>query len=664
VLPSAVSASFDWRNYQGKNWLTGVKDQKSCGSCWAFAAVGVAEAHHNIVKNNPSLDLNLAEQELVSCSGAGSCNGGSSSSALRYMRDNGIVDESCLPYTASDSSCSKCSNWRNRLTYLDHVYGFVPNRDAIRQHVVNYGPIYVYMGIGSKYGGYFDGGNVYRCQDDSGANHAVVIVGYNDGGGYWIVRNSWGSSWNGSGYFKVGYGECAIDSRYAGYAYLAPPTKASSVRPDGWSGPYTNDSTPRFRWNAASDSGSGMAGYYAAVDDWTPEGGSGNDWWVGNVTAFTVPAAQSDGRHIFAVTSKDRFGNVNPTNTNQQGDAPYYTFYVDTHAPSSAVSALAAEQQGPRFTVRWSGSDATSGVTSYDVQYRFGQASAWVTWISGSSAASAVFQAPREGTYYFRSRARDQAGNVESWPNGNGDTYTYAPMFQVYLPLTLGNYAAESGFNSQFNGSAAGWMAHSGTWSVDSKYYSTAGVAGSSASASYAADFANFDYQVQLWRSGSDCNANRIMVRGAPFPLDSNNYWYSYYSFQYTRGGVYSVWKRTAGGDSTALQGWTWSDAINRGDAWNTLRVVAIGSRFYFFINSALVWSGTDTALGSGRVGIGMYRSADSSGDRLWANWATLTTLDATSLETSISDTVSLDQQMLNETGNARQDGDENVAPQ
>lgn len=439
---TSTPSSFDWRNYLSNNWLTGIKNQKSCGSCWAFAAVGVAEAHYNIINDNPNLDLDLAEQELVSCSGAGSCDGGSASSAMNYIRTNGIVNENCLPYTASDSSCSRCSDWKNRLTYVDELFNFSPSRETIRQNVVDYGPIYTYMGIDSDYGGYFDGNGIYRCTKDSGINHAVVIVGYSDSGSYWIVRNSWGTSWNGDGYFKVGYNECGIDSTYAGFTYVVPPTQASNVRPDAWAGPYTNNATPRFQWDAASDDGSGMAGYYVAVDDWTPEGTSGNDWSIGNITAFAVPEALPDGEHIFAVTSIDRVGNINPTNTNRQGDAPYYTFYVDTVAPSSTVNALAAEQQSASFTVEWTGNDAISGIASYDVQYRFGTDGTWVTWISESSATSAVFKAQQEGVYYFRSRARDRSGNVESWPGEDGDAYASVTMGKIclYLPVVAHNY--------------------------------------------------------------------------------------------------------------------------------------------------------------------------------------------------------------------------------
>jgi hypothetical protein len=96
----------------------------------------------------------------------------------------------------------------------------------MKQSVVDNGPLTVAMGYGSGYGGYWDG-DIYRCTDDSGVNHGVVIAGYDDAGGYWIVKNSWGSGWNGDGYFKVGYGECAVE-QYAVYAYLVTATDSDS----------------------------------------------------------------------------------------------------------------------------------------------------------------------------------------------------------------------------------------------------------------------------------------------------------------------------------------------------------------------------------------------------------------------------------------------------
>ncbi len=98
----------------------------------------------------------------------------------------------------------------------------------IKQYLVDKGPLAVALGVGSSYGGGFDGQRVYRCKSDSGANHAVIIAGYSDAGGYWIVKNSWGATWNGDGYFKVGYGECDIETWVH---YLDTPASAPSPTP-------------------------------------------------------------------------------------------------------------------------------------------------------------------------------------------------------------------------------------------------------------------------------------------------------------------------------------------------------------------------------------------------------------------------------------------------
>jgi len=227
--------SFDWRNYSGQDWMTPVKNQGSCGSCWAFSAVGVVEAIYNIASNDPDLDLDLSEDYLVSdCLWGNSCCGGWMATAFSFIRNDGVPDETCLPYVdqysctcgggtcdsnctyigsgiCSDATCSdRCSDWQNRLLTIDATGDVSSSPSAIKQSVVDTGPLSVAMGIGSTYGGYFDG-DIYRCTNDLGVNHGVIVAGYDDAGGYWIVKNSWGSGWNGDGYFKVGYGECAIE---------------------------------------------------------------------------------------------------------------------------------------------------------------------------------------------------------------------------------------------------------------------------------------------------------------------------------------------------------------------------------------------------------------------------------------------------------------------
>lgn len=229
-------SSFDWRNHEGYNWITSIKDQGSCGSCWAFSAVAAVEALYNIRYDDPSLDLDLSEEYLVSdCYPGPSCCGGWHSSALAFIGVYGIPDEACMPYVdrvgcscwpdtckdecfykgdgvCSDATCSdKCPDWVSRLTRID-ASDYVPNDpEAIKEHIIGKGPLSVAMGTGSTCGAYWDG-DIYRCTNDDCITHCVVIVGYDDAGGYWIAKNSHGTEFGENGYFKVGYGECNIEN--------------------------------------------------------------------------------------------------------------------------------------------------------------------------------------------------------------------------------------------------------------------------------------------------------------------------------------------------------------------------------------------------------------------------------------------------------------------
>jgi C1A family cysteine protease len=234
----AVPTSFDWRNYAGADWITPVKNQANCGSCWAFSAVGLTEAQHNIMANDPSLNFDLAEQYLVStCFADGDCDGGVEVYALEYIRDSGIPDEDCYPYIAANSLCSsRCSdyasrlknvpnaNWTNSYTELD-----------IKTLISSYGPVTLAIGFDPEGAGAYWDGDIRRCTNDipsGGSNyvdHGVLAVGYNDAGGYWIVKNSWGSSWNGDGYFKLGYNECNVAHSRITWVSSSPPISPTSL---------------------------------------------------------------------------------------------------------------------------------------------------------------------------------------------------------------------------------------------------------------------------------------------------------------------------------------------------------------------------------------------------------------------------------------------------
>ncbi len=234
--PHSSPPAFDWRDLDGVNWITPVQNQGGCGSCWGFAAVGVVEAMFNIDAGDPDLDMDLSEQYLVSDCHFGSmahqnCCGGSTWKALRFIMNSGIPDEGCMWYVdgfgcscpngcglhctyhdgffCSDRTCSdRCDDWEERIVRTR----VTADAADVKESISGNGPVTSGIGMGGGFGGYWDG-DIYRCTNDDGGNHAIVLVGYDDAGEYWIAKNSWGSSWGDDGFFKVGYGECytAID---------------------------------------------------------------------------------------------------------------------------------------------------------------------------------------------------------------------------------------------------------------------------------------------------------------------------------------------------------------------------------------------------------------------------------------------------------------------
>ena len=125
------------------------------------------------------------------------------------------------------------------------------------------------------------------------------------------------------------------------------PTTVKHLKGDksktSWQKNITRDPTPSFKWLAAHDAHSGIEGYYASIDDVTPDGRGRMDKFIGNKLNWTVPEKLSEGWHTMAVTSKDKLGNVNPSNTNKLGDAPYLKFLIDRTPPSQVKNFQADE---------------------------------------------------------------------------------------------------------------------------------------------------------------------------------------------------------------------------------------------------------------------------------------------------------------------------------
>jgi len=218
---SAAPTSIDWRQLGA---VTGVKNQASCGSCWAFSATGNIEGQW--YKHSKQL-VSLSEQQLVDCdqecvtwqgqeSCDDGCNGGLMWSAYNHViKNKGIDTEASYRYEARDGTCrfkkdsigATISSWK-----------FLPTDETqLAAAVATDGPVAVAINADllQFYGKGIIKTDSDECDPDA-LDHGVLIVGYGTEAGtdFWLVKNSWGTSWGEKGYFRIqrGNNACGIAS--------------------------------------------------------------------------------------------------------------------------------------------------------------------------------------------------------------------------------------------------------------------------------------------------------------------------------------------------------------------------------------------------------------------------------------------------------------------
>lgn len=217
----ASLSKYDARSY---NLVTPIRDQANCGSCWAFGAVGAYESNYLKVNGGSPSGLNLAEQQALSCSGGGSCGGGFAYKVFDWMVDNNktLRPESQVPYTATNGSCSGTP----ATDYGATEWGVVdPSGDinkiasvaAIKKAICEYGAVSASVNATSSFknyaaGTYFGTASNYNSPE---TNHAIVLVGWDDAKGAWLMKNSWGTDWGEDGYMWIKYNSNNIGRRAA-----------------------------------------------------------------------------------------------------------------------------------------------------------------------------------------------------------------------------------------------------------------------------------------------------------------------------------------------------------------------------------------------------------------------------------------------------------------
>ncbi|XP_026783708.3 procathepsin L [Pangasianodon hypophthalmus] len=209
-------------DYRQMGYVTEVKDQGYCGSCWAFSTTGAIEGQ--MFRKTGQL-VSLSEQNLVDCSwsyGTYGCSGAWMANAYDYVINNGLQASETYPYTSVDTQ--PCFYDSNKVVAQINDYRFIPTGDeqALADALATIGPITVAVDADHPSFLFYSSG-IYeepRCNPNN-LSHAVLLVGYGSEGGrdYWIIKNSWGTGWGEGGYMRMirnGSNTCGIAS-YALY---------------------------------------------------------------------------------------------------------------------------------------------------------------------------------------------------------------------------------------------------------------------------------------------------------------------------------------------------------------------------------------------------------------------------------------------------------------
>lgn len=199
---------WDWREHNG---MTSAKNQGNCGSCWAFAAVGVLEAYHKIETGTQVL---FSEQQCLVCNeGGGTCAGGFTGYCYDLWTQFGAVLSSNMPYNGNDGAPCVQDGFDVRAR-IEGQYHVNSTETALKTAVLEH-PIAAPIYAGDNM--FYYGGGCYSGAAGS-TNHVVVLCGWDDnacsGQGAWLIKNSWGQSWGGSelGFGWIKYGTCSINS--------------------------------------------------------------------------------------------------------------------------------------------------------------------------------------------------------------------------------------------------------------------------------------------------------------------------------------------------------------------------------------------------------------------------------------------------------------------
>jgi len=237
-IPSPGSDSlppyFSWRDVNGVDYTTPVKNQEPCPSCEAYALVAILETLVQYKVGYP-FNCDLSEAHLFFCSG-GTCKWGVDiGEAANYIVEHGVPDEGCFPelHRRYDMPCNlTIDGWENRSVKVKG-WGVVENNvESIKKALIQHGPLAACINVWEDF--YHYHGGIYRHKWGRRiGGHVITVVGYDDRQGCWICKNSWGKEWGEGGWFRAAYDSgIFMDKCYSNYGLIYLEGVYGNLMPD------------------------------------------------------------------------------------------------------------------------------------------------------------------------------------------------------------------------------------------------------------------------------------------------------------------------------------------------------------------------------------------------------------------------------------------------